>query len=140
MNLPANPHLSNAVRLNSIHIRIRAEGFYKVAVRAKLLDRLRNFFVLRVAVAINEEKIFPCLALARARFDFRQINLEFAERGDGFVQCADFVGNADHQTRAVIARRRTALATKHEKARRIRRVVLNVLFKNSQFVFLGSKQ
>src|ERR1700678_3863399 len=82
----------------SIHVGVGAEDFYEVAMFAKLFDGFGEFRVLIMAGAINEEKIFPRLALAGAGLDFRHVDLETAEGGDGLVQGAGFVGDADHQT------------------------------------------
>ena len=62
-----------------------------------------------------------------------------AERGDCLVQGAGLVGHAQHQTRAVVARGRAALASQHEEARGVVGVVLNVLFQHAQAVFLGGQ-
>src|SRR5258708_16237877 len=104
-----------------------------------MLDRSGNFLVLRMAVAINEKEIFPRLPFAGTRLDFRQVDFVMAKCGNRFMQRADFVGNAYHQTRAVVAGRRTALAAENEKTRGIRSVGLNVLLKNLQAVFFFSQ-
>ena len=77
---------------------------------AEFGDGLGDFRILRMAGAIDEEEIFPRLAFAGARFDLRHVDLEAAERGDGGMQRAGFIGDTDHQARAVVAGRRTALA------------------------------
>ena len=125
------------LRLNNewLRVRIRAEDFDEVAMLAEQLDGLGDFRVLKMAVAINEEEIFPRLALAGARFDLRHVDLVPAERGDGLVQRADLVGDADHQAGAVVAGGRTALAAEHEEARGVGGVVLNVLLQHLQAVF-----
>ncbi len=102
---------------------------------AQPLDRLGHLGILKMSGAINEEEVFPRLALARTRLNLRHVDLELAERGNGLVQRARLVGHAQHQTRAIITRRRTALTAEHEKARGIRRIVLDVLRQNFQTVF-----
>ena len=106
---------------------------------AQKLDGLDDFAVLHVAVAIDEEEIFPRLPFAGARFNLRHVDFVAAERGNRLMQRAGFVGDADQQARAVVARGRTALAAQHEEARGVGGVVLDVLFQHAQAVFLGGQ-
>src|ERR1035437_543267 len=91
----------------SLRVRIRAEDFDEVAVFAQKLDGLDDLAVLHVAVAINEKEIFPRLPFAGARFNLRHVDFVTAERGNRLMQRASFVGHAQQQTRAVVARGRT---------------------------------
>ncbi len=123
----------------SFRVRIRAEDFDEVAMLAQKLDGLDDLAVLHVAVAINEEEIFPRLPLARARFNLRHVDFVTAERGNRLMQRAGLVGHADQQAGAVVAGGRTALAAEHEEARGVGGVVLNVLFEHGQAVFFGGQ-
>jgi len=58
---------------------------------AEQLDGLRHFRILKMSGAINEEKIFPRLALAGAGLNLRHIDLELVERGDGQAALANDV-------------------------------------------------
>ncbi len=91
-------------------------------------------------IAIDEEVIFPRLPLAGARFDLGEIDAIPPERRERMMQRANLVADADHQTRAVITRGRTALATEHEETRRIGGIVLNVLLENFHAIFLRRQQ
>ena len=123
--IPSGLRLPND--LNALlQIRIRSENFYKITVFPQQFDRLGHFGVLIMADTIDEKEIFPRLALAGAGLDFRQVDLVFAKRGNGFVQRPRLVRHTDHQTRPVIARERAALTAQHQEPRRICRVVLNV--------------
>src|SRR5262249_19833403 len=81
-------------------IRIRPQDFYETAFLVQELDRFGNLAVFHMAVAIDEEEIFPGFALARARFDLRQVNAIPAERRQRMVQRAHFIRDTHHQTRA----------------------------------------
>jgi len=102
-------------------------------------DGLGDLLFLRVAVAIYEEEILPRLPLARTRFDPGHVDAVAPERGEGAVQRADLVRDADHQAGAVVAGRRTALAAEDEEARGVGGVILDVQFQHAQVVFLGGE-
>src|SRR6202142_2699621 len=104
-------------RLKLFRVRIRAEDFDEVAVLAQKLDGLDDLAVLHVAVAINEEEIFPRLPFARARFILRHVDFVTAERGNRLMQRAGLVGHADQQAGAVVAGGRTGLGGAHKEAR-----------------------
>ena len=98
-----------------LRIRIGAEDFDEGALRAEFGDGAGDLAVFRVAVAIDEEEIFPRLALAGAGFDFRHVQFEFAKRAERAVQRADLVRDAEHDAGAVVAGGRAALAAQDEK-------------------------
>ena len=95
---------------NLFRVRIRPEDFHKIAMRAQILDRPGHFFVMGVAIAIYEEEIFPGFAFTGTGFNLGQIDFGPAERRERLVQRADFICDANHQARAVLAGRRAALA------------------------------
>src|ERR1022692_5041884 len=72
--------------------------------------------------------------------DFGEVDSVAAEGGERVVQRPDFVRDAYHETGAVVAGGRAALATEDEKARGVGGVVLNVLLRQRETVFLGSER
>lgn len=124
----------------SFSIRKRAENFYEVAMFAEILDGAGDFFVLGMAVAIDEEEIFPGFAFAGAGFDFGQIDFGAAEGRERFVKRADFVRDADHEAGPVLAGGRAALAAEHEKSGGVGGVVLDVLLEDLKAVFFGGQK
>src|SRR5262245_37556417 len=93
-----------------------------------------------MSVAVDEEEIFPGFAFAGARFDFGQVDAIAAEGSKRVVEGADFVADADHETGAIVAGGRTALAAEHEEARGVGGVILDVLFDYRQVVFFGGEK
>ena len=81
----------------------------------KLPDGFGDFAVLSVPVAIYEEEVFPCLALARTALDLRHVEPIAAEGREGIMKCADLVRDAEHETRPIVAGRRWALASEHKE-------------------------
>lgn len=104
-----------------------------------MLDGFGDFAVFLVAVAIDEEEIFPRAAFAGARLDLGEVDAIAAERGQRVMQRADFVRDAHHEAGAVVAGGRTALAAEHEETRGVGGVVLDVLFEHGQAVFFGGQ-
>src|SRR5947207_326674 len=91
----------------SLRVRIRAEPLDVAALLLQMRNGLGDLLVMNMAVAINEEEIFPRLPLAGAGFDLGHVDAITPERGQRVVQRADLVRDADHQARAVLARGRT---------------------------------
>ena len=102
-------------------------------------DGFGHLAIAHVAVAINEEEILPGLALAGAGLDFGHVDAEAAKGGEGTMQGAHLVHQADHQTGPVAAGGRSALAAQHEETRGVRGVVLNVVFQHAHVVFFGGQ-
>src|SRR6266567_2383463 len=107
--------MKSALCLYSLRIRIRAQHLHKRALLFEFSDRRRDLFLAGVPIAINEEEILPRLALARPRFDFRHVNFITAKRRQRPVKSADPVRDAEHQARAIMPGRRTALPPEHEE-------------------------
>ena len=105
----------------------------------KLPDGFGNLAVLSVPVAIYEEEVFPCLALARTTFDLRHVELVAAEGSERVVERADFVRDAEHEAGAIMAGRGRALASEHEEPGDVGGAVLDVGLENGEVVFLGGQ-
>src|SRR5262245_8915090 len=80
----------------SVHVRIAAEHLGKVAVVVQETDSAPHLPVVQVAVDVDEEKIFPGLALAGAAFDLGHVQAVPAEWGEGVVEGPHPVGDAEH--------------------------------------------
>ena len=125
---------SGSFALPLIRVRIRAEHFDEVALAFEIGDGFGDFAICRMAVAIDEEKIFPRFAFARARLDLRHVQFVFTKSGERVVQRADFMRDADHQTGAIFSGRRTALASEHEEAGGVGGIILNAVVENGDFI------
>jgi len=123
----------------SIGVRKGAEHFDEIAMLLQLLDGLGDFLLLEVAIAIHEKVILPRLAFAGTGLDLRHIDFEPAHGRQRAVQGADFVRDAQHQTRAITSTGGTALAAQHEKSRRIDGIVLNAGFEDHEMVAFGGQ-
>ena len=95
--------------------------------------------VFHVAVAIDEEEIFPGLALAGAGFDLGHVDAIAAEGGQRVIQGAHAVREAEHQAGAVVAGGRAALPAQHQKAGGVGDVVLDVVIQHGHVVSLGGQ-
>ena len=124
----------------SVRIWIRTEDFHEIAMLTEILDGSGDFFVLGVAVAIDEEEIFPRFAFAGTGFDFGQIDFGAAEGSERFVERAHFIRDTNHHAGAVVAGGRAALAAQYEKAGGIGGVVLDVLLQDLKSVFFGGQK
>ena len=56
------------------------------------------------------------------------------------MQRANFVADAQHDARAILAGGRTALAAQHQKPRGIGGIVLDIAFENAQAVMFGRQR
>lgn len=102
-----------------IGVGIGTKHFCEIADAMEVGDRFGDFAVLHVAVAIDEEEIFPCLPLARARFDLRHVDLVFSKRSKRIMERTDLMRHADHEACPVVTGRRTALPSEDKEACRI---------------------
>src|SRR5581483_10709146 len=85
----------------SLTVWIGAKDLDEVADALELRDGGGDFFVLPMAVTIDEEKIFPGFALAGAGLDFCHVQLAFVKGGESPMEGPHFVGDAQHQAGAV---------------------------------------
>ena len=106
---------------------------------AQMLDGSRELPFRDVPIAINEEKVFPGFAFIRPRFDPGHIDPVPPESGQCFVQGAYLVGNAEHETCAVLSGGRTTLAAKDEEAGDVFGIILDIGFNDAQFVSFGGQ-
>src|SRR5437899_2720331 len=100
-------------------VRVRAEHFDEAALLFQLTDGFGHFVVADMAVAIDEEEILPGFSFAGALFNFRHFDAVAAKGGESAMQRAHLVHQTDHETGAIVAGGRAALAAKHEEARSV---------------------
>src|SRR4051812_17785137 len=115
-------------------IGIRAKHLHEVAFAAEFGNGIGDAAIFVMAIAIDEEEIFPGFALARATLDLGHVELEAAEWRQRSVQGTDFVRDAEHDACAVATRRWTALTPQNKEARHVRGTVLDVGFENIQLI------
>ncbi len=120
----------------SVRVGIRAEDLDEVAMCAEPPDGFGYFRVFKMPGTIYEEKNTPT-PCACSGADSIFVRLILKRRNAAMASCnaPTLSENADHQARTIIAGWWTALTAKHEKARRIRSVVLDVLLQNLHTVF-----
>src|SRR5688572_33073441 len=58
-----------------LRVRIGTEDLYEAAMALQLVDGFGDLAIFGVAVAIDEEEVFPRLALAGAAFNLRHVPL-----------------------------------------------------------------
>lgn len=63
----------------------------------QFLDGFRQLLVLGVAVDVDEEIVFPRLALGRAALDLAHVDLEALEGLEDIEERAGFVLHGEHQ-------------------------------------------
>src|SRR5688572_27939331 len=123
-----------------LRIWIGTENAQELAVLAQFLEHAGELAVFGVAFAIDEEKVFPRFALVGARLDLGHVDLIPAEGRKRVVQRAGLMRNAEHNARAIVARRRSGMSAEHEKASDVRGVVLDVSFENAEVVTLRGQR
>ena len=118
---------------------VGAEGFDGAAFFFEGGDGFFERGVLKVAVKVDEEVVFPGFAFAGAGFDFGEVELVFSEGFEGAVKGADFVGDAAHEAGAVFAGGGAALSAEDEESGNVGGVVLDVGFEDLELALFGGK-
>src|SRR5262245_45409217 len=80
---------------------IGAEHLHVAAMLLQQGDGFGDLAVNGVAIAVHEEEVFPHLAFAGARLDFRHVQPITAKRGERGVERANLVLDAEHEAGAV---------------------------------------
>src|SRR5690242_13032821 len=104
-----------------------------------MTQRILYLSILNMTVTVDKEEILPSLPFAGSRFNLRHVDTIATKGGQRAMKCTHLVGDADHDTGAVMAGRRAALSAQHEEPRGVGRVVLNVVLQHLEPVLLGGQ-
>src|SRR3954465_11997503 len=124
LTTPGKP--KSLVRCSNLAFWIRSQNLHKTTVLPQHSQSVCHLAIGIMAVAVHEEKVFPSLAFARSRFDFRHVDTISTKRRQSAMQRTHLIHDTEHHAGAVFARGRTALTAKHQESGRVRRVVLNI--------------
>ena len=102
----------------------------------ELVNSVLDFVISHVPVEIDEEEIFPRLALARPGLNFRHIDAITPKGGQRAVQRSDFICDTDHDAGPVVSGGWAALTDKYQEPGGVGWVILNIIFQDFQAVLL----